>query len=771
VTPAGQRRPLVHIGLAKAASTFLQETLFARLSTVQYLGKRNVPEELDAAGRAIVRRLSVTWRQEDVEPAFRDALRSAAASGRRPLYSEEDLSVFKFIDPETCARRLRSIIGPYDVLLIVRDPMTWIQSQYHFRLSTFHPLTLWGMDHWLRHHLRIVGIGSDVTEIRFGSLAKVYSTICGGDVHILPYELLVLDKADFAERLADIVGADLGEVSRLFASNPKPLILKSRITRAEADFIRTARFIVQRDFKSLSESIDRYAALNGAQTTCAELTELRRLIATEDDDFENWKKPLDGLRRWLRPCFRGQAAAEEPIAPEFVDRLTRLARQELRILRKEFHVDFAKMGVRFHWEERSSARDRAAFCIAAKKLLSGSAPKFDLRRLAKMGREWGVLSIQEQSHLESHNGLPVWLRDSLESQPPPEASRGYHSRVICRGSLQVAQPPRVVWAAWLPQTFRALEGRGPDVELVLGQDGKFLGRNYLKTAVVADGYIRRMTDVAGLWAWDLVRREEPAHLAGRTFICMAEGSSLLSHWMFDVLPRFEALRMSGIDPLDFDHFYLATASSGYHKEGLQQLGISVDKVVTRESTGELIACDEFAFVSPVRAAFCADGWVYDFVSRLFTASVQPGRADRKLYISRARASRRRVVDEQSGLWPLLRERGFEIVFAEEHGIQGMARLCGEASHLVAPHGAGLANVVFARPGTKVLELYGAHLSCEYWRICNARGLEYYCLQGLDARGAPITEERISELSYAERNGADICVDPSALASALDLLTG
>ena len=118
---------------------------------------------------------------------------------------------------------------------------------------------------------------------------------------------------------------------------------------------------------------------------------------------------------------------------------------------------------------------------------------------------------------------------------------------------------------------------------------------------------------------------------------------------------------------------------------------------------------------------------------------------------------------------LLADYGFEVVKAEELGVRGAARVFAEASHIVAPHGAGLANLVFAPQRARVLEIYSAHLSTDYWCICNDRNLEYFCLQGKDANGASIDAKRISEMGFFERNGFDIHLDRKAFAHALDVI--
>jgi hypothetical protein len=77
---------------------------------------------------------------------------------------------------------------------------------------------------------------------------------------------------------------------------------------------------------------------------------------------------------------------------------------------------------------------------------------------------------------------------------------------------------------------------------------------------------------------------------------------------------------------------------------------------------------------------------------------------------------------------------------------------------VAPHGAGLANLLLCRPGTKVLELYEPnYVNTVYWYLSNHFGLDYYYMFGEGER-LPDT----SGVGDADCRTDDITVDLRAL---------
>ncbi|MDJ1175384.1 hypothetical protein [Roseofilum capinflatum] len=53
-----------------------------------------------------------------------------------------------------------------------------------------------------------------------------------------------------------------------------------------------------------------------------------------------------------------------------------------------------------------------------------------------------------------------------------------------------------------------------------------------------------------------------------------------------------------------------------------------------------------------------------------------------------------------------------------------------AHQIVAPHGAGLSNLVFCSPGTQVIELFSPnYVETHYWVLSQELDLDYYYLMG------------------------------------------
>lgn len=97
----------------------------------------------------------------------------------------------------------------------------------------------------------------------------------------------------------------------------------------------------------------------------------------------------------------------------------------------------------------------------------------------------------------------------------------------------------------------------------------------------------------------------------------------------------------------------------------------------------------------------------------------------RVYLSRGRAPKRKVTNEGE-LRETLREFGFRVVHFEDHPFEEQVRIAAGARYLVSNHGAGLTNMMFMKPGGRVLELRRRDESERNWffNLDSAAGLGY-----------------------------------------------
>jgi hypothetical protein len=248
-------------------------------------------------------------------------------------------------------------------------------------------------------------------------------------------------------------------------------------------------------------------------------------------------------------------------------------------------------------------------------------------------------------------------------------------------------------------------------------------------------------------------------LPGRTLsLVTPEAASNYHHWTMDVLPRAGLVHRAGWRLDEFDHVLLKSEGRPFQREGLARLGIPEDRLIevsahTHLRVEHLVVPsvrDDSAAVSPADVAF---------VRRLFLeAEPAAGTARRKVYLSRRDAAFRRVSNEEE-LRPILQRHGFEEVSLAGLTVAQQARLLSEAAVVVAPQGAALANLVFANPATRVIDLLAPGWVVPFaWHTCALLGLDYTAIIG----EGPRTPEGVLPQGIRD----DIRINPQQLESVL-----
>ena len=91
------------------------------------------------------------------------------------------------------------------------------------------------------------------------------------------------------------------------------------------------------------------------------------------------------------------------------------------------------------------------------------------------------------------------------------------------------------------------------------------------------------------------------------------------------------------------------------------------------------------------------------ISRNNSSDIKYKKNHQKIYVSRKLVSKRHLRNEDEFL-PILKKFNFKKVFLEKMSIQDQVTLFRNITHIIAPHGAGLTNVLFASSEIKILEI-------------------------------------------------------------------
>ncbi|CAD5962454.1 UDP-N-acetylglucosamine--peptide N-acetylglucosaminyltransferase [Planktothrix tepida] len=201
------------------------------------------------------------------------------------------------------------------------------------------------------------------------------------------------------------------------------------------------------------------------------------------------------------------------------------------------------------------------------------------------------------------------------------------------------------------------------------------------------------------------------------------------HWLYDVLPGFHLIQESGISWDDIDYFVINADYPTYQKETLVKLGVPLSKIIV-SMTHHHIQAHKIIVPSPnlMYKNVITPAWVCNFLRSAFLpANIGNITPYRRIYLSREKASYRNVIN-QDELFQCLKPLNFESVVLETLSFSEQVELMATASVVIAPHGAGLSNIVFCQPRTKIIELFHPDYVPIYYRlISNLCQLEHYYL--------------------------------------------
>lgn len=140
----------------------------------------------------------------------------------------------------------------------------------------------------------------------------------------------------------------------------------------------------------------------------------------------------------------------------------------------------------------------------------------------------------------------------------------------------------------------------------------------------------------------------------------------------------------------------------FQLEQLAMLGIGEERLIRVRPDTPMRFERVWIASRPVMGGRWIDPIMPAWYRRRLGLALGPGR--RKLYLTRAGTNRRRIANEADVVSTLSR-RGYETVRLEAMTVREQVDLLADASHIVAPTGAALTNMIFTPPGARVVAVY------------------------------------------------------------------
>jgi capsular polysaccharide biosynthesis protein len=212
-------------------------------------------------------------------------------------------------------------------------------------------------------------------------------------------------------------------------------------------------------------------------------------------------------------------------------------------------------------------------------------------------------------------------------------------------------------------------------------------------------------------------------------VIASAGAEGYFHLLTDVIPRIEILRQATPNLFEIIDKFLVTPGIPAIGELLKIVGIPEEKILVSSPRLHLQASHLVVPSLPGITGLLPD-WSCNYLREQFLPYADPNiQAIPRMYISRSKAAHRRVVNELEVI-DYLSQTGFKVVFLEELEISHQIALFANAEMIIAPHGAGLTNLLWCTPTAKVIEIFSPnYVNVCFWTIANHIGLTYYYLLG------------------------------------------
>lgn len=209
----------------------------------------------------------------------------------------------------------------------------------------------------------------------------------------------------------------------------------------------------------------------------------------------------------------------------------------------------------------------------------------------------------------------------------------------------------------------------------------------------------------GTWTANLAKpNEEEKSYSFKNVIWLVDSSYNYIHFLHSIVPRFDLLQEAGL--INDDTVYILENYRTYRREIIEEkIGISPDKIFELENN-TTFECENCIVTSRPMEPPCYPTWAVEYLRKLFSEELKT-EDKKRIYISRADATKRRVNNEQEVI-DFLSNYGFETHILEPMKVVDQAKLFASAEVIIAPHGANMGNLVFCNPNTKIIELFNPY---------------------------------------------------------------
>lgn len=219
------------------------------------------------------------------------------------------------------------------------------------------------------------------------------------------------------------------------------------------------------------------------------------------------------------------------------------------------------------------------------------------------------------------------------------------------------------------------------------------------------------------------RIQRPLYLKGSSLCITSACTSSYYHWLLDELPRHLVLANQSFDNI------ICSRDTAANRLALKVLGLNNVSTVYTDAPRRLLGRHYSAELLTSPSYINPSGEPSPLLIELLTSFVEPlisksNSYPHKIFITREKAGGRRLIDEDR-LFPMFEATGYVRIKLEELAWEEQINLFYHAREIFAPHGAGLANLVFCSNSPLVIEIFNSqYVHWCFWKLAQLVGAQY-----------------------------------------------
>ena len=212
----------------------------------------------------------------------------------------------------------------------------------------------------------------------------------------------------------------------------------------------------------------------------------------------------------------------------------------------------------------------------------------------------------------------------------------------------------------------------------------------------------------------------------------ASGYNNYAHWLLDIVPKIKILSLI-YNLKKIDYFYFSKLNR-FQKETFKILKLNSIKIIDSKLNKHclmenLVFCTHPNYFKGTISDAHSNipKWIIRYLRKTFlTAADKKIEKHKKIYIDRSdsRYNHCKIIND-SEIKEYLKNQGFQIIRLSKHSFKKQVSIFKSCNYVIGPHGAGLANLIFCKRKTKVLEIKNiGHPNKVYQKISKLNKLKH-----------------------------------------------